>query len=457
MEIIISTLTIILCISLWWNLRMRRENSILSELEDDIIITKERLEQKDALAQELQTQLDTLSGERDLLTQQKHALNTEYKLALQRLEQKEAQMHDWEKVKQEHMQAAKASVAQAATQLSNKLLDDHKRENESQKKQTEERISHTTKHFEEQFSKIFGSMQSLHDNVKDMDDIRKALLTPTGAGSIGEITLENIFKASHLTKDRDYFTQLTFSHHESGNTLRPDAVIRLPDNNFIVIDSKSSSRFFEPQDANNDAKNYNAKLKTTANKHLKDLMHKDYQEGLRAHLRTSYDIKDVGHVSYVMFFPTDVAIEKILFADPHFMENAWRAHIMPTGPAGLVNIIMNAKMLITNSQQIHNLDAIKDEVQKLIGSVATMHGYSEQMGRSLKGAMNKYDEFAGSFNHNFLSKIKRIDKMGIAHKKTATLIPLERYRVDEIGKLLDASATTQEEDADTTARLIEAD
>ncbi len=152
-----------------------------------------------------------------------------------------------------------------------------------------------------------------------------------------------------------------------------------------------------------------------------------------------------------MFFPTEIAVEKIRIADPSFLENAWKSSIIPVGPSGLISLMINSKMIISNNKQEHNFREIADEIQKMIDSIATLHGLSERMGKNLKNSMDKYDAFAASFNRNFLSKVKRLDKMGIVNKKTSTLQALERYRVDEVGKLLE----TTSEDVDDTPTLAD--
>ena len=58
-------------------------------------------------------------------------------------------------------------------------------------------------------------------------------------GNWGEVVLERILEESGLRKDQEYITQESFTS-EQGRRLRPDVIIKLPENKHLVIDSKVS-------------------------------------------------------------------------------------------------------------------------------------------------------------------------------------------------------------------------
>jgi len=382
------------------------------------------------------------------LESQNSSVYTKLKLAEQKLSLQEEQWKEekiqWDRVKEEHLQSAKASITKAGGELSNKLLDDHKREAEAQKKATEEKIKQETLTLHEKFEKVFSSMDTLHGQVKEVEVVRQALLTPSGAGNLGEVTLENILKASNLIQDVDYFLQKTISD-DNGNMLKPDALIKLPNNSFIVVDSKSSKFLLEIHDSEN-TKDVEAKLKQSMNQHLKDLISKDYKSALEDSIKRSGESINTGNISYLMFLPTESSVETISKIDNKFLEKAWKENIIPVGPAGLVNHLLYSKMLISNAQQERNFKEIAEEVKIMLGSVITLYDLSDKMGRSIKSSADKYDKFARSFNRNFISKVKRLDKMGISNPKNAGLKDLELYRIEEVSKLIESNAEVIEEE-----------
>ena len=114
-----------------------------------------------------------------------------------------------------------------------------------------------------------------------------------------------------------------------------------------------------------------------------------------------------------MFLPTEQAIEKILDADPQFLNKAWDVDIFPVGPSGLMNMLSFAKFQISEQQMTYYNLQIIEEVKKLIASVTVMTEHSVKLGNSLSSAVNYYDKFAASFNRNLLSKAKKLGSLGL--------------------------------------------
>ncbi len=392
-----------------------------TEAETRLVSLRERLEGLEV--ERLQT-----SKEKDALVEEKNRYQREEELAKQRIATITKEMQDWQKTKEQHLEIAKASVLEAGSKLSSKLLDDHKRELEEAKKDSEKRVKETTEELHTKFQNVFESMSTLHDKVNKSSDtvdlVKRSLLSPSGAGALSEITLSNIFKASGLTEGRDY--KMQYSVDNQGKSLRPDAVVFLPGNAAMVIDSKASKFFLEYGEAEGDTvrqKEVEDGLKRTMNQHLKDLVSRNYKDAVKEDVQSE-------NVTVLMFVPTEVALERLYRIDPKFRENAWRENILPVSPTGLVSALLQAELLITNAQQDQNTKAIIAEVRDLLGSVAKLHELAGQVGKGLKSAFGKYDEFAGSFNRMFLSKAKKIDKLGAGNPKIKEIKQLDRYNID---------------------------
>lgn len=263
MEIILSAVAAVFLASTAWFFKQSvKAQSTLTNAQNLIDDAKE------VLALEIEKKENALHDLNESQTQT--ALVTQENRLLQE------QMNDWQKTKEEHLTAAKASMLEASKEMSNKLLDDHKREAKSAKEDSEKRVKQTTEELNKQFQTVFESMKSLNDQVTEnrstVDVVRQSLLNPSGAGSLSEITLENIFKNSHLVPEQDYFLQHWIGSESGG--LKPDAVVYLPGNNVMVVDSKASKFFMELGEADNDdeRKRLGQKLKESMNQHLKDLV-----------------------------------------------------------------------------------------------------------------------------------------------------------------------------------------
>jgi DNA recombination protein RmuC len=400
----------------------------LDKEHNQLLISKTQAETK---MKSLDVELKRVNAKLDdeiKLKEQAIDLKNEYQrkesLALQLVKSKDAEMKNWEKVKDEQKKTVTASIMEAGSKLSSKLLDDHRREAENAKKESEKIVKQTTDSLLQQHKGLMESVSTLNEGVKKAEVVHRTLLSPTGAGGLGEITLENIFKNSGLIKGQDYHMQYSVSS-ESGRGLRPDAVVFLPDDNVMVIDSKASKFYVELDEEIADSekeKDINARLKRTMNENLKSLASKEYSKAIEDEAGKSL-------ARVYMFLPTEVALEKICKIDPQFIEKAWSQGIYPVGPSGLRNQLVNASMIIANAKQEENAKIIIDKVKELLNSVAILNENANKVGKGLKNALDNYDKFSASFNSNFMSKAKSIYKLGVDSKKIASIEKLPRYEI----------------------------
>lgn len=339
------------------------------------------------------------------------------------LKYQEKFIEDFEKLRAESKQSTKAALFDLGNDLSKQLIDIHKKENKETREVSEKNIKETSTKFNAEFERIVNMVGALSKEVSQSKDIvdviKNSLLSPSGAGALAEITLENILKSSGLRMNLDFIMQYSLATEDNA-ILRPDAVVFLPSDKLMVVDAKASKFLVDDQ---NDLKN----LAKTMNSHLRSLSGKNYAEAVKKSLENKDG--DIGSIITLMFVPSEQAIEKIIESDSNFMNKAWRANILPVGPTGLMNMLSFAKFQISEQMMMRNHQQIIEGVKKLISSVGSMAEHSTRLGASISSAMNHYDKFAASFNRNFLSKARNISKMGIEGglKKIQTSLP--RFQV----------------------------
>lgn len=339
------------------------------------------------------------------------------------LKYQEQFIEDFEKLRAESKQSTKAALFDLGNELSKQLIDIHKKENQESRDNSEKNIKAAGVKFNAEFERVVNMVGALSKEVSQSKDtvdvIKNSLLSPSGAGSLAEITLENILKSSGLRMNLDFIMQYSLAT-EDNTVLRPDAVVFLPSDKLMVVDAKASKFLVDDQD---DLKN----LARTMNIHLRSLSSKNYAEMVKKSLVKKEH--NIGNIVTLMFVPSEHAVEKIIEADSEFMNKAWKANIFPVGPAGLMNMLSFAKFQISEQMMMHNHQQIIEEVKKLISSVGSMAEHSVRLGSSISNAMNHYDKFAASFNRNFLSKARNISKMGIEGGLKKTQESLQRFQV----------------------------
>ncbi|MCH9754025.1 MAG: DNA recombination protein RmuC [Alphaproteobacteria bacterium] len=391
---------------------------------EDLLIKNAKQESSILSFKEYIEKLETeLSEQKSLYSRTNESLykaKQELELKNQEMREFRTRVNDWEKSRTEAITQAKAAIFETASTLSKELIESHKKET----KDSEAKLSANTAKLQEQFEKIVNNVGVLNNEIKtskeSVDTVKRALLTPSGAGNLAEITLENILKTSGLQPNTDFIMQYSFTAKTSEKImLRPDAVVFLPGDNLMIIDSKSSKYFSEIIDSEEqgNSKEIHAKLKGTMRQHLKNLKGKNYKDFLKEDLSD----KKINHISSIMFLPTEVALEKISKIDKDFIHTAWENDIFPVGPSGLINLLLYAKFQISAQTQSENQQLIVEEVRKLLNSITHLYEHTRKLGNSLHSTTNHFDKLASSFNANFLPKARNLEKLGVNIQKNKSI------------------------------------
>ena len=324
------------------------------------------------------------------------------------------QQGDWEQVKEQSMQAAKAAMFEASAQMSSKLLEDHKRENAESKKQSEEATIKATAGLQNEFKQVVDRLAALQGQVvaheSKISTVWQTLASPAGAGVHAEIGLENTLRSFGLESGRDYITQYSVNYDDS--RLRPDVVIFLPDDNLVVIDAKSSKFFLELAHAADDERLLLEKLKKTMDQHLKDLQSKDYKTAVKNSAKCEPKI-----VFSVIYLPSEAAREKVLRADPEFRQKCFKQGLILADPSSIPFILNVATHEISRVRQESNYKTILKEVGKLVSSMDVFVRGIEDVGNSIRKSAENYSKLSKSVNGRLLSRVRNILDYGVEPEK----------------------------------------
>lgn len=389
-------------------------------------------------------------------------LEDDFLQAQKQLSAKDQQIADWkeqqavqEKLIEQFKQAAQASVLKAGQELSSKLLEDHKREAKTQR-ETQEQFTHkATQQLLEQVTNLgkqFATTdQRSTENAKQMETVMRALTHPGGAGYMAELGLENSLKQLGLEPGRDFLTQFHITREEG--SLRPDAVIFLPQGRVMVVDSKASKHLIELAEAEGTEQEETVlkQLLQRVQQHMTGLSRKDYRKAVADALRD--EKREFSEMLNVMYLPSDAMIEKLRKADKGLMEKAESLEIILAGPTSMIGLFSIAKQQIGIEKQQENHEKIILIVQEVMDSFATALSHVDGIGKGIQGSAKKFDDFAKSLNGRLLPRLRKLEAYGMSTSSNKSLPhALPRYdmmRRDEV--------IAGEAEEDVQPKLVKAD
>ena len=432
----------------------------VAQIRESVVRVKTQFEGAERTIEELNSTISDLEAGRIQMENSRFETEKREALALQKVADAERRMEDWEAAKKQNVEAAKAATLESAHVLSSKLLEDHKREAEEVKKSGEEEVEKTAQQLKKEFTDVVKSVASLNDQVSKNQDtlgtVWNALTNPAGVGYYSEISLENTLKSFGLQPDLDFYMRRKMAESDTGGKLIPDAVVFLPGNSLLVIDSKASKFFLELADAvdSEGEEQAFANLANSMRQHLRGLAGKDYQTAIKKDYQQSGRSDEVARILSVMYLPNEAALEKLSHADPDFSQKAANANIIPAGPVSLSAIIGFASAEIDLGRQAANQEKIVSAVQSMLEAFEVAMRAVDRTGNSIKSAAENYRKLAGSINSRLLPRAQSLVKLGVKPSSNKDLPKaLKSYQVvasdapDVIeGEAKDISGTERLED-----------
>ncbi|MDF1597946.1 MAG: DNA recombination protein RmuC [Acidimicrobiia bacterium] len=242
------------------------------------------------------------------------------------------------------------------------------------------------------------------ERVRSLDEkitgVAKAFISDRVRGGWGELTLQRVFEQSGLVEGRDFEMQ-----HAAANGKSPDAVVMLPGDRKLVIDSKFPlARFSEALDIEDEAER-NRVLKA----HGSDI--EKEAKGLKS--RGYHDQAAGGFV--VMYLPHEGIYVAAMQANPDLFERLLAMRVLLAGPTTLMALLGAAAHVMIEQRTVVTARAIVDDARQLQQRLTTFMGHFETVGKRLGGAVEAYNSSVGSWTARVAPQAARLaDHAGAA-------------------------------------------
>lgn len=248
--------------------------------------------------------------------------------------------------------------------------------------------------------------ESLRHNTAETGKLVNALTAPKGGGRWGEMTLRNVMEQAGLSAHCDFNEQVT--DRTADGHQRPDAVIYLPGDRQIVIDSKVSLEAYMKATSAEAPEERAAHLKAHAQsveRHVKTLASKTYQSNLDE------------RVDFVaMFIPGENFFAAALEHSPDLLDMAYSKNVIVTTPSTLIGLAKTVSYVWRQEKMAENAREAATLGAQLYERLVTMGGHVERLGKSLNGAMESYNKMNRSLETRVLPGARRFEELGIETK-----------------------------------------
>ena len=377
-----------------WLLSRRRTARLEAELEerDKVIKSQETLEAERKLAFEA-AKSDLARSVSDL-TQQSLRSNSEQflKLAEQNLgaqnERAKRELSEREKAVETLVQPIRDALKASQEQIS----------------ALEKARSEAYGDIKQQLTSMQAGQSSL---ARETQNLVKALRRPEVRGQWGEITLRRLVELAGMVEHCDFQEQV----HSvgEGQIIRPDMVVRMPDNRELVVDVKTPlDAYLSAVEAADDAQR-----KLGLERHAKKV-----REHIRLLASKAYWAQfDESPEFVILFIPGDQFLSAALNEDPDLIEYALSQQIILATPTSLVALLKAVAYGWRQLALAENAKEIRGLAEDLYNRLGTFTSHMNKVGRQLASSVENYNKAVGSLERSVLPGARRFTELGVHAKK----------------------------------------
>jgi DNA recombination protein RmuC len=247
----------------------------------------------------------------------------------------------------------------------------------------------------------------------ETEKFRSVLRSNQARGKWGEETLRRVVEAAGMSAHCD------FSEQTASGENRPDLVVKLPGERFIIIDAKVPDfDFLHALESADETKRaealaiHAAKLKAT----IKSLADRDYP----SQFPNSLDY-------VVLFVPAESLFSAALEGDHDLIIWAAGKRILLATPASLIALLRSVSVSWQQHAQTENAQKIAEAAQEFYARVVKFTEHFEKIRGGLERANSAFNDAAASFQMRIRPAGERLADLGGANsaKELADIQPLD--------------------------------
>ncbi len=286
-------------------------------------------------------------------------------------------------------------------------------------KQVIEKLSDKTHDIEKKrevaYVSIHQQIQHLIESEKELKkqtyNLNTALKSPNIRGSWGQVHLKRVVELAGLLEHCDFYEQKTVE--KDGKVYRPDLLVRMPSEKYIVIDSKApmDSYFSAIEESDPDKKEkYLKDHAKQLRRHVKMLSSKEY------HRQFSLTPEYV-----ILFLPAESFFSAAVKSDPKLIEISAEDNIVIATPTTLIAILRVVAQVWKEDKVTENTIEIAKLGSELYERINTLAEHWAKLGKSINLAVDSYNSATSSLKTRLIPTARKLKDQGVSSLKDISL------------------------------------
>ena len=254
-----------------------------------------------------------------------------------------------------------------------------------------------------------------------------ALTRPNVRGQWGEIALRKLVELAGLTNRVDFIEQESVNTEEG--RLRPDMIVRLPNDRSVVIDCKAVlGAFLDAAGATDEAarERHLARHAELVRARVKDLASKSYWS----------QFKNTPEFA-VLFLPGESFLYAACQHDPDLLEFAMGQRVILATPTTLIALLKSIEYGWRQQALSENAEQIRTLGVEIYDRLAILAANMAKLGRAMDNAVDHYNATVGSLESRVLVSVRKMSELGAHTDKEMPEGVLVEKRARELSGVLD--------------------